>query len=79
MALQQRRARSTPAGWVVLAHDGIEGTHRCPESAVAHWEDRGWRRVQPDAETVPPLTAEPPAEPSRTSKPARGAAPGTES
>lgn len=42
---QPVRARTQSADWVDLVHPDIpDGVHRCSESAVAHWEARGWKR-----------------------------------
>lgn len=30
---------------VRLVHDGVSGHYDAPESAVAFWESRGWRRA----------------------------------
>jgi hypothetical protein len=39
------RPRAVPSDFVELEHPGIEGTYRCAEEAVPHWEARGWKRV----------------------------------
>lgn len=77
-----------PNTWVEIEHDGIESTTKVHPRALSHWEARGWRVVQLDAEA--PVTAEQEAasqpgqvtaaEPasSPTKKPPRVAASGTE-
>jgi hypothetical protein len=61
--------RPIPAGFVEIAHDGIDGTTRVDRKALAHWEARGWHET----------TTATPAAPDKTLAPRRGAPTGQES
>lgn len=39
------RPRAIPSDFVELEHPDVDGTYKAAPGAVAHWEERGWKRV----------------------------------